>query len=98
MAVRKSRAKRRYFKWWATALTTKRLNNRKGRCLAYDPWNQDAEPGDYMVDAAGRVFRLTESEGRNRRDAGELSMRRIAPPAGYTKATLQDGRITWVLR
>jgi len=73
------------------------LKNRKGRCLPYNPWNQDAESGDYMVDCSGRCFRLEESRGQNRRDACELAMRMIKPPAGYSKAVLRDKHIFWVV-
>ena len=52
----------------------------KARILKYNPWNQDAEPGDIMI-GEGKLFRLEESHGWGRRTAGELYCREIKPPA-----------------
>ena len=75
----------------------KQLRNRKGRCLQYWPWNQDAEAGDYMVDSLGQVFRLSESNGWAKRAAGELTAREINPPQGYARAIISDGKIFWIV-
>lgn len=74
----------------------KLLRNRKGRCLRFNPWNQDAEAGDYMVAFNGLVFRLEESSSWYKRAAGELTVREVNPPPGYSKAILKAGQIFWV--
>lgn len=74
----------------------KQLRNRKGQCLPYSERNFEAEPGDYMVDMFGQVFRLEESSGWGKRNAGELTPRTIHPPKGYSHAILKDGKIFWV--
>ena len=74
----------------------KLLRNRKGACLPYDARDYSALPGDYMVDMWGRAWRLEESSGRNKRDAGDLTPRKISPPAGFSRAVLKGGKIFWV--
>ena len=76
--------------------TERLLRNRKGQCLPYNPWNLKAEPGDYMVDIHGVVWRLEESSGRDKRDLGDLTPRRIKPHRGFSNAVLRDGKIYWL--
>jgi len=64
------------------------------RVLPYDPWNFDAEVGDIMVDSMSeKAYRLYESRGRNKRDAGELTPVEIKKPG--KRATLVDGKLVW---
>lgn len=65
--------------------------------MRYNPWNQDAEAGDYMVGLNGDVWRLVVSNGWGKRSAGELSMRRVKPPAGFKRGELVQGKIHWVV-
>lgn len=53
-----------------------RVRNKRGRVLAYNPWNRDAEPGDIMV-SEGRAWRLYTRKDGPRACAGELSMREL---------------------
>lgn len=59
----------------------------------YNPWNQEAEAGDIMVSSEGRAWRLYESNGRNKRDLGELPLREIKKHGKIAK--IIDGKIVW---
>jgi hypothetical protein len=74
----------------------KLYKHRIGRILRYDPWNDDAEPGDKMVDAEGNAYLLERSTGWGKRAAGELTPRRIKPPHPTAKAAIRNGQIWWV--
>lgn len=50
----------------------------KGRL---SPWDMASEPGDVYIDGSVPV-RCVESRGRNKRDAGELSLRPVPCPYG----------------
>lgn len=56
------------------------IKPRNGRILAYNPRNFDAEPGDYMINPDGNVFRLEASSSGPKRARGELYPRRVNPP------------------
>jgi len=77
------------------AKVRKKIRRRKGVVLGYNPWNMDAEPGDYMVDLDGRVCRLEESTGRNKRDAGELTPRWLKPPVEGARGVKVGNEIYW---
>ena len=62
--------------------------------LKYNPWNENAEPGDIMVSHTGRAWRLYQSSGWGKRNLGELSMREIKKPGKY--ATIEKGKLVWV--
>jgi hypothetical protein len=62
--------------------------------LHYNPWNFDAEPRDIMVKPDGRAYRLRVSNGRNKRDAGELTPSEIKKPGKIAK--IIDGKLVWI--
>ena len=75
---------------------SKVYRKRGGRVLDYDPWNFDAEVGDFMIDTVGRLYRLEESRGRDKAMSGDLTPRRIKPPHPTATATCgTDGLIRW---
>lgn len=61
--------------------------------LRYNPWNQDAEPGDIMV-GGGRAWRLYERKGGPRSASGELSMRELKKKG--KRATIENGELVWI--
>ncbi len=65
------------------------------RILPYDERNWDAETGDIMVDWNGRAWRLTASNGRNKRAAGELTPIEIKKP-GYIAVIIEE-KLFWKL-
>lgn len=67
---------------------------RSSKVLNFDSWNFDAEPGDLMVDYRGKLFRLEQSSGWGKRNAGELTPREIKPPKGCI-AVILDNEIYW---
>jgi hypothetical protein len=70
---------------------------RGGRVLGWNPWNHDAEVGDFMIDSSGRLWRLGQSRGRNKRDAGDLTPIQIKPPFLDARAyhDKRDDAIYW---
>ena len=71
--------------------------NRKGRVLPFNPWNYDIEEGDILVrNIDGAAFRAEESSGRNKRDMGELTPRRLKPPHPGMTAIIEDGKMYWI--
>lgn len=68
----------------------------KGKVLGYNSWNWGAEPGDVMVNYKGQLFRLVESRGRNKADAGELTPVLVKPPSPDLCAKIIDGEVWWV--
>lgn len=74
----------------------KLFKNRIGNILHYDPYNFDAEAGDKMVDSEGKLFRLVESSGFQKRKSGELTPVRIYPPIPEAKAIIRNKQIWWV--
>ena len=75
-----------------------RMRCGKGKTWTWQPRNFDIEEGDRMV-RDGEVFLVTASTGQNKRDAGELTPRKIKPPKSipaYAKAVLYpNGEIYW---
>ena len=65
------------------------------KVLWYNPWKEDAEPGDIMVSRDGKAFRLCQSNGRNKRALGELTPREIKKPG--KKATIDNGKLKWIV-
>jgi len=55
----------------------------------------DAEPGDLMVTRDGILYRLTESSGWGKREAGELTPRTIHPPRAGLCAVIHEGEVWW---
>lgn len=62
-------------------------------------WNMDAEEGDLMIEGT-KLFRLVESNGRNKAALGELTPKRIFPPADMLGAVieLRGESLWWCLR
>jgi len=71
------------------------IRSRKGRFLAWNPWNWDIEIGDKLITADGKLYRAEASSGRGKRTAGELYPREIKPPVEGAKAVLIDGVGYW---
>ena len=70
---------------------------RSANVLPYDPWNQEAMPGDLMVDLfTGKLHRLEQSSGWGKRMSGDLTPREILPPAEGLKAIIKDDEIWWM--
>ena len=55
----------------------------------------DAEPGDLMVTHDGILYRLTESSGWGKREAGELTPRTIKPPHPGLFAVIHEDEVWW---
>jgi len=55
----------------------------------------DAEPGDLMVTHDGTLYRLEESSGWGKREAGELTPRTIKPPRPELYAVIHEGEVWW---
>lgn len=68
---------------------------RRTRVLPWCPWNWGTEPGDLMISAVGNLYRLETPHSLCARN-GILYPRRILPPAGFSRAVLEDGEIYWV--
>jgi hypothetical protein len=68
----------------------------KARVLHWDPWNEDIEPGDLLVDLHGHLFRAAQSRGRNKAAMGELTPITIKPPSPELRAKIIDGEVWWV--
>lgn len=80
-----------------TAVTIRRYRKRRSTlAIPYDPWCPTAEDGNLVVDYLGKLYRLVESRGRQKRETGELSMREIAPPSPEMWARIIDGEIWWM--
>lgn len=61
----------------------------------YDQWNFDAEEGDLMIDGT-KLLRLVVSNGRNKAALGELTPKRVFPPADIPGAVIEwDGERLW---
>ena len=75
----------------------KRYRKRRGtRVWLYNEWNADAYIGDLMINEnTGKLFRIQESTGVNKRRSGELTLKEINPPIPNWFATLVDGEIWW---
>ena len=71
------------------------IRSRKGRFLAWNPWNWDIEVGDKLITADGKLYRAEKSSGWGKRAAGELYPREIKPPIKGAKAVLIDGVGYW---
>lgn len=89
-----------YLKWYNEKRRNpdliKRYRHRKStRVFPYNPWNFDAEPGDLMVDQNGKLFRLRESSGYQKRGAGELTMVEIKPPPGLIAVMWGPNEVWW---
>ena len=72
---------------------------RERNILYFNPWNMDADVGDYMITIDGEAYRLEESSGWARRTSGELYPRTIRK-SGY-KATIEkdengENILVWV--
>jgi len=68
--------------------TRRVMRSQPSRCAS--DWSWDLEVGDVYYDPIRKeVYRATESRGRNKRDAGELTPREIRSP-------YQPGDILWV--
>lgn len=71
------------------------VSRSKARILGWNPWNQNTEPGDIMVDeSAGKAYRLETGSGFFKRTRGELYPREIKKP-GY-RAVIENGKLIWV--
>lgn len=77
-------------------LTLIRQYRSKRKVHHYNPWNEEAQPGDLVVDMKGRLFCLMESNGRNKRAAGDLTPKQIKPPLPDLCATIIDNKVWWV--
>jgi hypothetical protein len=67
--------------------------------FGFNPWNDAIEPGDLLVNSiTGKLFRATESTGRDKRDSGELTPREIKPPHDGLKAKIYLGEVYWVTK
>ena len=73
----------------------KLYKNRKGRILGFYEANQSASPGDKMVDSEGIAYRLEQSTGYWKRNAGDLTPRLIKPPHSKAKAVIRNGQLWW---
>jgi len=68
----------------------------RGRVFRYNPWNEDADPGDVMV-GYGQAWFLYTSRGRHKSARGELSMRLLKPPSPDLVAVIHEGKLWWAL-
>lgn len=70
---------------------------RSAKVLRYDPCNQEAMPGDLMVDLfTGKLYRLEQSSGWGKRMSGDLTPREIPPPTDGLIACIKDNEIWWM--
>lgn len=78
--------------------TIKYRKRRSTRVWGFSPWNFDIEPGDLLVDGDGKLYRATQSRGKNMRDAGELTAVEIPPPGSGFIARMSPDRqdVFWV--
>jgi len=90
-----------YLVWYETKRcrnldVVKRYRHRKStRVFPYNPWNFNAEPGDLMVDQNGKLFRLKESSGYQKRGSGELTPVEIKPPPGLFAVMWGMDEVWW---
>ena len=75
-------------------MNRQKMKKGKGKNLPYNPWNQDAEPGDRMI-GAGSAYLLVESRSWGKRSAGELSAIRIKSPIKGAQAIIENGEAYW---
>ncbi|MFA4971831.1 MAG: hypothetical protein WC683_04410 [bacterium] len=70
------------------------MTKRTGGVWPYNEHNEDAMPGDIMVDLNGAVWKLDHSRGWGKRMLGELTPTQIKRPGKRGK--IIEGQLVWV--